>query len=329
MAIVSAYIEKKFGDRRKSTQYFRDALAQIKLGNLPEHSQLTALSELCEYYDATAQADSALKYLTVYAALADKYHSAPMIADSRRGLLRAYMHNKDTLCALGLVNEYIDAIDSVYNPDQFIALNSKRQNEKIERANSTIEDLKFTVSWQKGLIIIFILATAVVVCGIFLRKHFGKLQRELYQRNREIVALAKSSQEPTPEVKDDIDSESSIERNKDIMSKIETVLKESSHYCDPDFSLAALSKLIGSNTKYVSQAINESTGDNFRSYINKLRIYEARQRLADDANFGHLTIQGISESVGFRSSSNFIISFKKITGLTPSLYIKMAKETSK
>lgn len=326
IATVNGYIEKKFGDRAKSAQYFREVLSQIQRGGLPEDHKLTALSELSEYYDFTSQPDSALIYLKPYAELAGKYHSAPMIADASRGMLRAYMLRKDSVNALKHIGEYLEAVDSIYKPAQFIALNSKRQNERMAMAKSTIEDLEFTVSWQKGLIGILILCAVLAIAAIFLRKHFGHLQRQLYERNREIVKLANGPQESD---KKDIEPSADVdqgERNRAIMLRIEEVLKDKSLYCDPDFSLATLAKLVQSNTKYVSQAINESTDQNFRAYINRLRIYEARKKLTDDANFGHLTIQAISESVGFRSTSNFIISFKKVTGLAPSLYIKMVRE---
>ena len=39
-----------------------------------------------------------------------------------------------------------------------------------------------------------------------------------------------------------------------------------------------------------------------------------------------LTIESVGESVGFRSNSNFITAFRQVTGLTPSVYLKMARE---
>lgn len=41
------------------------------------------------------------------------------------------------------------------------------------------------------------------------------------------------------------------------------------------------------------------------------------------------SIQGLAESVGFKSASNFVLAFKKVTGMPPSLYMKYAKKTPK
>ena len=60
--------------------------------------------------------------------------------------------------------------------------------------------------------------------------------------------------------------------------------------------------------------------------VGRYRIKEACRRINDTKNFGHLTLETISEGVGFKSRSTFINAFKRQVGLTPSEYIKMAAE---
>ena len=83
---------------------------------------------------------------------------------------------------------------------------------------------------------------------------------------------------------------------------------------------------IGSNYKYVSQVINERYQKNFRLLVNEARVKEACRRLGDPEHYGNLTIEAISTGLGFKSRSNFAVTFKKITGLSPSDFQKMAKE---
>lgn len=40
----------------------------------------------------------------------------------------------------------------------------------------------------------------------------------------------------------------------------------------------------------------------------------------------HLTIEAIAANLGFNSRSNFTVTFKRITGISPSDFMKMAKE---
>lgn len=102
-------------------------------------------------------------------------------------------------------------------------------------------------------------------------------------------------------------------------------MKDSANFCNPDFSLSMLAQAVDSNTTYVSQAINTSYNKNFRTILNEHRVKEAMKRMKDIATYGNYSIQGISESVGFKSASNFIAAFKKTTGMTPSLYQKLSK----
>ena len=102
-------------------------------------------------------------------------------------------------------------------------------------------------------------------------------------------------------------------------------MQNTANFCNPDFSLSMLAQIVESNTNYVSQAINTSLNKNFRSLLNEYRIKEAMRRMKDNDTYGNYSIQGISESVGFKSASNFIAAFKKMTGMTPSLYQKLSK----
>ena len=118
----------------------------------------------------------------------------------------------------------------------------------------------------------------------------------------------------------------SDEHKETLIYRIQEVLNTPNIICQTDFSLAKLAKLVGSNTAYVSQVINEKTGQTFSIVVGKYRIKEACRRLNDTKNYGHVTIESISENVGFKSRSTFVTTFKRQVGLTPSEYIKMAHE---
>lgn len=118
---------------------------------------------------------------------------------------------------------------------------------------------------------------------------------------------------------------SPLQREK-LIAGVRHVMEETQEYCSPDFSIERMASLIGSNSRYVSQIINEEYHKNFRSFLNEYRIKEAMLRLGDVERYGHLTIKAISESVGYRSQTNFIAVFTKHTGIKPSMYQKLSKE---
>lgn len=105
-----------------------------------------------------------------------------------------------------------------------------------------------------------------------------------------------------------------------LINSINYVMENTLEFCNAEFTLEKLAELVDSKTKYVSQVINETYGKNFNRYINEYRIKEARRRLTNTDEYGQYTLRAISQSVGFKSSSNFNLLFKELTGITPSMY---------
>ncbi len=118
------------------------------------------------------------------------------------------------------------------------------------------------------------------------------------------------------------------EQKQKLLDSISQVMETTSEYCQEDFSLEKLAFLVNSNSKYVSQVINETYHKNLNNYVNEYRIQEARIRLSDVEKYGNYTIKAIAESVGYKSTTTFTNAFKNITGITPSIFQKMAKEES-
>lgn len=322
--IAEAFIEKTFGSRRRSVTLFKKAITESRRMGMDTLSfGVTPISELSEYYERHGPVDSALYWLHRYENLVACSGSGVYIANAQQMLLRVYIATGDRDKALEYCKKYVATIDSLVDTGNFITVSSKAERAAEEEDRSHIEDLEITVSKQK--LLLFAIAGLVIAGAIvwFWRRRIRHDRKLLFDRNREIAILESGAPGTPP------DTTPEQHEWNELMARIEETASRPETFCDPDFSLAELAKLVGSNTRYVSQAINETKGENFRSYINRFRIREARNRLTNDARYEHLTIQSIGESVGFRSVSNFNIAFKKMTGMTPSLYQKMTLEEKK
>lgn len=153
-----------------------------------------------------------------------------------------------------------------------------------------------------------------------------KQQRELYEKvidelKQEIRELHTSDQ---PRYKN---SNLADHDKQDILSKIINVMEYSDKIYNNDFDLSMLADMVGTNYKYVSQVINQEFNKNFNAYLSDYRVQEACRRLTDTRHYGNMTLEAVAESVGFKSRSNFIACFKRITGMTPSEYQKQANRT--
>lgn len=110
-----------------------------------------------------------------------------------------------------------------------------------------------------------------------------------------------------------------------LLKKADSYILDNDFHLDSSASLKSLSQAIGVSPNLLSQKINGELNQNFNEYINHYRIIESQKRLID-AEYDHLSIEGIGQSVGFKSKSSFYAAFKKNTSMTPSVYKKVQKQ---
>lgn len=108
----------------------------------------------------------------------------------------------------------------------------------------------------------------------------------------------------------------SPEKVDEYLMKIEKAMKKDKFYLNQDASLQTFSQYVSIPSKYISQVINQSLQISFSEYLLNLRMSEVKKNLVDSKN-KHLTIYGIAQKSGFKSSSRFNYLFKRSTGLTP------------
>lgn len=87
---------------------------------------------------------------------------------------------------------------------------------------------------------------------------------------------------------------------------------------DPGLGLDRLARLLGTNTAYLSRALNEGLGLSFNDAINRLRVAEVEYQLADPTVDGD--VLAIALTAGFSSKTSFNRVFKAQTGLTPTQF---------
>ncbi len=104
-------------------------------------------------------------------------------------------------------------------------------------------------------------------------------------------------------------------------SAIEAFLSNSNYFSEQEANLKSLAEKLEANANTVSKLINSETGTNFNDYINQKRVELAKTRLMD-ADFKHLTVEAIGQTVGFKSKSAFYNAFKKHVGQSPLAFVK-------
>jgi AraC-like DNA-binding protein len=105
---------------------------------------------------------------------------------------------------------------------------------------------------------------------------------------------------------------------------MEKIIKEmdlKKYYTNNLASLSGFSKQLNESPHHVSQVINEKLNKNFFELLATYRVEYAKDLIRKDKKM-KLTIEELTEMVGYNSKSSFNIAFKKYTSKTPSEFRK-------
>lgn len=243
---------------------------------------------------------------------------------SLRFLYETYADTGDKTKAEKYRIEYLEMKDSL-NTSR--ALEGIRDQHFIYEIKSVEEQKRELAqkSRQRALMIVIvaIVALAIAIVSLLL----WHKNRQLKQRNAALYRRTQEMLEVTKEQKGKRYQHSNLKDDDKpmLLDKIYEVFDTSQEIFNPDFNLDQMAHLVGSNSNYVSQVINELAEKKFATLLGDARVREACRRFNDDKFFGRLTIEGVAMSVGFRSRTSMVSAFKRVTGLTPSEYIKASK----
>ena len=321
------YIE--LGDRDSTLKYLRlcESTA-VKHGIL--HVCLDVLVKYADYYDSVGNYKAASSYRARYQREKDSIYDTNEFEAVK---------NEQLLYEMNKYDEYIASLNA----------REKERLQTISRQRLTIAGvtvvtavigvLLLLVYRQKGKIDksyndLFVINRDFVKQQEFTRQRMLELNNRLKSSEAELAALRASQKQPTdgageaPDTAttaDDADGKNktlaiSEDMRRKLLDAVIDVMENSTEFCSSDFSLARLASLVGSNSKYVSLVINDTFHKTFKNYVNDYRIRLACLRMADTGTYGSYTLNAIAESVGFKSYTTFVELFRKVVGITPSMY---------
>lgn len=245
-------------------------------------------------------------------------------------------------------HRYLSIKDSLLNYRQIAGVSQIHFISEMDRMEDALTQAEYKRRIQ--LYIVALCVAVIVVVLFFLvtilrkNKKLAAANRSLYEKNQ--LWLDKETSELTPKTDitasepasvniqdpesgtgtEDKPSQPDPKRISAFMERIRQAASNAEEIYSPGFTVSKLAEIVGLPVKQVSRTINETTGDNFNTFINRYRIKRACHMLDDIDTYGNKTIENIALSVGFRSRTAFISSFKKATGLNPSDYLKAALE---
>lgn len=253
---------------------------------------------------------------------------------------------------------YLELSDSILHRGQLQTLHGLDTQYMTDKLNAHIEQATRDRRYYIGIVVIVSVALVIILAlGLWAwgsRRRLINANRLLYEKSRrdllesepqtpsagkagglpekEVLSEThdKESDANDPEEKEtgdpDSDAREAEEYDPELAAKIIEVFSSSRDVFSQEFSLERLAYLVGASERRVSRCLNDSMGTNFINEVQKSRIREACRLFEDEKASSTLTIMAISDMVGFKSRSNFVQVFKKLTGLTPSQYQKISRD---
>lgn len=115
------------------------------------------------------------------------------------------------------------------------------------------------------------------------------------------------------------DAVSNIQQT-DLLKELAEWMKTEKPYLEPNLNLNQCAERLNCTSQALSEAINLIKNQNFRDYINNLRVEEFKHRITQ-VNLQKETIMGIAYDCGFNSEASFYRIFKEKTGKSPKEFL--------
>lgn len=283
---------------------------------------------------------NAIKYGAKCRDMSVEMDNAEMEINAYKILYEAYAGNGDSDSARKYRVLYLETYDSVFSAKGMNKARGKLQEYESRKSTEEISSLTSIINiYTLAVILISILLIITIVLAVVVirkNRNLRNAQRLLINKNNDLiksdrskVAIVPSYNEGDEVGDDEFDGNAggvdmTQEQADALLAKINEIINTPEIISDPDLSLKIIADMAKSNTKYVSFVINKTYNKNFRTYINEKRIMEACRMLSDNEHYGNMTIQAIYEEVGYTNATSFNRTFKKINGMTPAMYKKLA-----
>jgi len=180
------------------------------------------------------------------------------------------------------------------------------------------DDLDLMITKRKNIILTIVIIGLISVTLILLRFYQTNFHIKEYQNFINKINALKDKKTPQ--------TQTITEKTENLLLKKLDDFENTDDCINPDISLQSLAKKLETNTKYLSEAINNHKQKNFNAYINELRINYIIGKLKNKPIYRSYKIKYLAEESGFSTHSAFAAVFKSVTGMSPANYIQLLKQ---
>ena len=265
--------------------------------------------------------------------LVDDVKEYYIVYDSYKLLSDYYEKSGDYKKSNKYLKKWITANDSINNRELVTKMKEfefKYETEKKEQQIALQQDI---IKNKNQLLVFSVISGSLILAALLVIFILYRIRNKAY---KQLVyqSLGNTSYAEPVEIEDSTDDENAIEIKNGTSSvddglknQIEIALNkqlDAKVYLESNLILKTLAEKCDTNRSYLSQFINEQYNMNFNTFINTLRINEAKKILSDINN--NIPLKELYLQLGFNTYSVFNEAFKKHVGVTPAFFLKTVKD---
>lgn len=316
-------------EETKAQQFFHQLSQQTPINKTYIRHHYIAMSYEAAALWGLGKRQEAFRLMKEAEALAQRYDIKDMLLEIEQRLAGYSRDMGEREQQFSYQEKAIALRDSLINYRQLARLGEVKYLTALNKKTQELDRIRQDSERQR----LFTIATSIIA-GItifflyFLLRSYRRIRENnhaLYEKNMQLLQNAEDKRKES--IEKYAGSTLKDEEKDQLMQQISHIMNETEHPFSPDFSIEVLATLCHSKYKYVSQVIHEQTGCHFSQYLNTFRIQEACRRMKDQDHYSRYTLEALANSIGFKSRSAFIASFKKNTGLSPSEFLKIVRES--
>ncbi len=324
------------GDIPQAIARMQEAEEAVDARYYPERHQNLLLRNESNLYCESDDFDLAIARSKESQQLAQRYGHLDLESFSYANLSEIFsdMGRKDSADFYKLKS--LEISDSLFNVVKYGSIKDLKAAFDMRQTQQALQEMIQKRRTQLTIILIISVALLIILAmtaRLYVQnKQLRERNLELYRRIQErlerpeaqpkelpVAVMADGEIEDKPRV-----SVMKEEEKRRLHGAVMEVLNSNPEIYTQDFNVDRLAAMVDSKSRYVSEAINDLSGKNFNALLAEKRIEEACRRMSDPALSARLTIEAVAQELGFKSRSNFATLFKKLTGLTPREYQKIA-----
>lgn len=320
---IRGMIDLKRGKNAEAAQWFNRSLAEKTDGTVPNIAcaylgyghAVSAMGRQAEAVDSlkqglkVARTGGNTRYLPeLLLALSE--------CEEKRG---------DISAALGYYKQMHACTDTLFNAEKEHAVGDIRAKYDMAQHENQLKQQQIDLmkNHNRMLILIALLVVTVVASTLLyiLYRRKNILYKAIVQQNQAAIKREQTLRDELTECRAHSKHSSSTlsdDKKLTLFVRLESLMESDKPYRDRQLTKEKVADMLETNRTYLSQAINEQTGQTFTAYIGSLRTKEAIRLISDPKNAAPL--KAVCAEVGFNSMTTFYSLFQQTTGMTPAAY---------